>query len=110
MGAMLYLARSRGPGRRPETNVAFAVLRYDSGRRGGLIFLTNVIYLTQPASAAVTLSPEQISNGGIHVVAFMSRNMFAGMRSESRLFGLDSGDWTMLLGGFALVALVVLLL
>jgi len=30
--------------------------------------------------------------------------------ADGRLFGLNSGDWTVLLGGFALVALVILLL
>jgi hypothetical protein len=27
--------------------------------------------------------------------------------AERRLFGLDTGDWSMLIGGFALVALVL---
>ena len=30
--------------------------------------------------------------------------------AEGRLLGLNSGDWMMLVGGFALVALIVLLL
>jgi hypothetical protein len=29
--------------------------------------------------------------------------------AEGRFFGLDSGDWMMLVGGFALVALVIFL-
>jgi hypothetical protein len=37
-------------------------------------------------------------------------DMFAWMRGERRLFGLISGDWAILLGGFVLVALVVVLL
>ena len=40
----------------------------------------------------------------------MSQNQFARLRAESRLFGLNSGDWTVLLTGFVLIALVVLLL
>jgi hypothetical protein len=30
--------------------------------------------------------------------------------AQGRLLGLNSGDWMMLVGGFALIALVVLLL
>jgi hypothetical protein len=30
------------------------------------------------------------------------------MTAEGRLFGLNSGDWTVLVGGIALVALLVL--
>ena len=37
---------------------------------------------------------------------FMSQNVYVRITAEGRLFGLNSGDWTMLLGGFALVALV----
>jgi hypothetical protein len=40
----------------------------------------------------------------------MLQNVYGSMIAEGRLFGLNSGDWTMLLGGFALVALVALLL
>jgi hypothetical protein len=40
----------------------------------------------------------------------MSQNVYLRITAEGRLFGLNSGDWTMLVGGFALVALVVLLL
>ncbi len=40
----------------------------------------------------------------------MSQNVYLRIAAEGRLFGLNSGDWTMLVGGFALVALVVLLL
>ena len=36
----------------------------------------------------------------------MSQNVYVRITAEGRLFGLNSGDWTMLLGGFALVALV----
>lgn len=40
----------------------------------------------------------------------MSPNVYLRITSEGRFFGLNSGDWMVLLGGFALVALVVLLL
>jgi len=40
----------------------------------------------------------------------MSPNMHLRITADGRLFGLNSGDWTVLLGGFALVALVILLL
>jgi hypothetical protein len=40
----------------------------------------------------------------------MSRNWDLRIMAEGRLLGLNSGDWMMLVGGFALVALVVLLL
>jgi hypothetical protein len=40
----------------------------------------------------------------------MSQNVYLRITAEGRLFGLNSGDWTMLVGGFALVALVILLL
>jgi hypothetical protein len=40
----------------------------------------------------------------------MSRNGDLRIMAQWRLLGLDSGDWVMLVGGFALVALVVLLL
>jgi hypothetical protein len=36
--------------------------------------------------------------------------MYGRMTAEGRLFGLNPGDWSVLLGGFALVALVILLL
>jgi hypothetical protein len=40
----------------------------------------------------------------------MSQHMGLRITAEGRLFGLDSGDWIVLVGGFALVALVVLLI
>jgi hypothetical protein len=40
----------------------------------------------------------------------MSWNGDLRIMAEGRLLGLNSGDWMMLVGGFALVALVVLLL
>jgi hypothetical protein len=40
----------------------------------------------------------------------MSPNVYLRITSEGRLFGLNSGDWMVLVSGFALVALVVLLL
>jgi len=40
----------------------------------------------------------------------MSQNVYLRITAEGRLFGLSPGDWTILIGGFALVALVVLLL
>ena len=40
----------------------------------------------------------------------MSQNVGLRITAEGRFFGLDSGDWMMLVGGFALAALVVLLL
>jgi hypothetical protein len=40
----------------------------------------------------------------------MSSNGDLRIMAEGRLLGLNSGDWMMLVGGFALVALVVLLL
>jgi hypothetical protein len=36
--------------------------------------------------------------------------MFAGLSADGRLLGLNSGDWSLLLGGLALVAMVILLL
>jgi hypothetical protein len=39
----------------------------------------------------------------------MSPNVGLRITAEGRLFGLNSGDWMMLVGGFALVALVVLM-
>jgi hypothetical protein len=39
----------------------------------------------------------------------MSRNVYARMTAEGRLFGLNLGDWTVLIGGFVLVALLVVL-
>ena len=35
--------------------------------------------------------------------------MFAHMRTERRLLGFDAGDWSMLVVGLALVALLALL-
>ncbi len=40
----------------------------------------------------------------------MSQNVYLRIAAEGRLFGLSPGDWTILVGGFALVALLVLLL
>jgi len=40
----------------------------------------------------------------------MSHNVGLRITTEGRLFGLDSGDWMVLVGGFALVALIILLL
>ena len=40
----------------------------------------------------------------------MSHNVGLRIAAEGRLFGLDSGDWMVLVGGFALVALIILLL
>jgi hypothetical protein len=40
----------------------------------------------------------------------MSHNVGLRITAEGRFFGLDSGDWTVLVGGFALVALIILLL
>jgi hypothetical protein len=40
----------------------------------------------------------------------MWRNGDLRITAEGRLLGLNSGDWMILVGGFALVALVVLLL
>ena len=40
----------------------------------------------------------------------MSPNVELRITAESRLLGLNSGDWMMLVGGFALVVLVVLLI
>jgi hypothetical protein len=40
----------------------------------------------------------------------MSSNGDLRIMAEGRLLGLNSGDWMMLVGGFAFVALVVLLL
>ena len=40
----------------------------------------------------------------------MLRNGDLRVMAEGRLLGLNSGDWMMLVGGFALVALVILLL
>ena len=42
--------------------------------------------------------------------AFVFQNMFGRMSDEGRLLGLNPGDWSMLVGGLALVALVALLL
>ena len=42
--------------------------------------------------------------------ALMSRNMLAWISAERRLLGLNAGDWTILLAGFALVALLAFLL
>jgi hypothetical protein len=40
----------------------------------------------------------------------MSQNVYLRITADGRFFGLNSGDWIILLGGFAMVALVVLLL
>ena len=40
----------------------------------------------------------------------MIQNMFGRMSDEGRLLGLNPGDWSMLIGGFVLAALVALLL
>lgn len=40
----------------------------------------------------------------------MSQNVYLRVTDEGRLFGLTSGDWTMLVVGSALVALVILVL
>ena len=40
----------------------------------------------------------------------MSRNGDLRIMAEGRLLGLNSGDWMMLVGGFALAAVVILLL
>jgi hypothetical protein len=40
----------------------------------------------------------------------MYQSVFGRMTAEGRLLGLNPGDWSMLIGGFVLVALVVLLL
>jgi hypothetical protein len=55
---------------------------------------------TSPALSHVGLleDPHMSSNGDLRIMA------------EGRLLGLNSGDWMMLVGGFAFVALVVLLL
>jgi hypothetical protein len=38
----------------------------------------------------------------------MLQDVFAHMTAERRLLGLDAGDWSLLVGGFALVALLAL--
>jgi len=40
----------------------------------------------------------------------MSQNIGFRITPEGRLLGLNSGDWMLLVGGFAAVALVVLLI
>lgn len=40
----------------------------------------------------------------------MAQNVYLRITGEGRLFGLTSGDWTMLVSSYALVALVILLL
>jgi len=40
----------------------------------------------------------------------MSQNVYLRTAAERRLFGLTCGDWTVLVGGFALITLVILLL
>ena len=42
--------------------------------------------------------------------ALMSRNMLAWISAEKRFLGLNAGDWTILLAGFALVGLLAFLL
>jgi len=51
-----------------------------------------------------------LTGAGFDQGTLMSPNVYLRITSEGRLFGLNSGDWMVLLGGFALVALVVLLL
>jgi len=40
----------------------------------------------------------------------MSHNVYLRITADGRFFGLNSGDWTVLVGGFVLLALVILLL
>jgi hypothetical protein len=39
----------------------------------------------------------------------MSQNVGLHLTAEGRLLGLNSGDWILLVGGFTVVALIVLL-
>jgi len=39
----------------------------------------------------------------------MSQNVGLRLTADGRLLGLNSGDWMLLVGGFAVVALIVLL-
>jgi hypothetical protein len=55
--------------------------------------------------------PAQHQQGvGFAQGTLMSQNVYLRITAEGRLFGLNSGDWMMLVGGFALVALVILLI
>jgi hypothetical protein len=40
----------------------------------------------------------------------MSQNVYLWITADGRFFGLNTGDWTMLVAGFGLAALVVILL
>jgi hypothetical protein len=40
----------------------------------------------------------------------MPQNVYLRITADGRFFGLNTGDWTILVGGFGLAALVVLLL
>jgi hypothetical protein len=40
----------------------------------------------------------------------MSQHAYLRIAADGRFFGLNAGDWTMLVGGFGLAALAVLLL
>jgi hypothetical protein len=40
----------------------------------------------------------------------MDRNVFGRMTAEGRLLGLNPGDWSLLIGGFVLVAALGVLL
>ena len=51
-----------------------------------------------------------LTGAGFDQRSLMSQNVYLRITADGRFFGLNSGDWMMLLGGFALVALVVLLL
>jgi hypothetical protein len=51
------------------------------------------------------------TNGmGLKQGTLMSQHVYLRIAADGRLFGLNSGDWTVLIGGFVLVALVVFLL
>jgi hypothetical protein len=65
---------------------------------------------------AVALGQEAVNKAVIEVHADVHRgefildyNMFIRM-TAGRLFGLNSGDWSVMLGGFALIDVVILLL
>jgi hypothetical protein len=50
------------------------------------------------------------AHSGLDQGTHMSPNVGLRITAEGRLFGLSSGDWIMLVGGFALIAIVILLL
>ena len=50
------------------------------------------------------------TNVGLKFGQHMLPNADVRITAEGRLFGLNSGDWMTLVGGFALVALVIFLL